>query len=660
MKKLCAMLLAALMVLSLAACEISVEDNTATDPSTELTEKYDLNEIDLDGIGELLAQRDEDTISCIQLEGLCTPVELQLMGTNLLSMTAYGITAWVEEDGAEYASIYGNLWPVIYDQNGIIFLNIWKDDIGYSCVIYPDGTYMESYPDEEYSVMIYVDEEGRMCQSQFALRFIGIEQWATGPIDMATSRDDFYYSVDDVLWTEQEYAVTARESYTISDCFELDEIFDRAKADGLYPEFDTLDELLEYNAQRFEETEEAEDSTYWPDSNREEISYLDQFYVTRDYDDLKNLISETYYDCYGGEYFTKTHTYDAQNRDISGNWCFVGEEVYRYTNEYDEQDRLTETVWYQDDAEVERFSYTYDKKGGYTETYSQKGEKKYTYGFNAQGELTAHTVYQGNKAVKTKDLKSLVKTQLLTDLWHPVIDSEPMHFSHYYDGTLPTEDPDDWTVTTAADGSRTMTRGSVDEEDGLYYGVEHRYDAQGQLLQIIYTLEGNEYSRLEYEYGEKGCIREVSYDDNQEVYTCENKYNDAGQLIRMDVRYTEPQTYYTYVTENGQEVETEVIYTERSETYRYNDQGLLVETVVLEDGNETDRTSYDYDANGYLLPRLSTYEYTYNAEGVLEQIWLIYEDDAAGAVQLRSRTVYVTPENARQLQDILRTEISWL
>jgi hypothetical protein len=69
--------------------------------------------------------------------------------------------------------------------------------------------------------------------------------------------------------------------------------------------------------------------------------------------------------------------------------------------------------------------------------------------------------------------------------------------------------------------------------------------------------------------------------------------------------------------------------------------------------------TYEYDDNGYILPSRDTFQYVYNVEGVLEGIWLIYDDWASGVAQLRSRTVYVTPENAQQLQKIMRNELTW-
>ena len=60
-----------------------------------------------------------------------------------------------------------------------------------------------------------------------------------------------------------------------------------------------------------------------------------------------------------------------------------------------------------------------------------------------------------------------------------------------------------------------------------------------------------------------------------------------------------------------------------------------------------------------MLPSLDTYEYVYNAKGILKGIWLVGKESAPGMVQLRSRTVYVTPENANQLQEIMLRELSW-
>lgn len=652
------------MLLSLAACNNTEPVGTtaptttiATEPTSEM-EHYDLTQIDLEGIGELFAQRETETLSKIQLDGLCTPVVLELEGTELVSISAYGATV-LPDPNAQYTSIYGNLIPELYDHEGMVFLNIWHDDTGYSCVIFPDGTYKETFPDSEYSVMIYVDEEQRMCQSKFALKFVGLDQWDTAPIDMAVSRDDFYYSIDDASWTKEAgYTTVARESYTISDYFVLDEIFDAAKSEGLYPEFDTVDELLAYNEQRLNSTEDEEpsDST---DTVEEKVGYFDQYFASYLYDDRNNLLTETYYDSSENVYFTKTHTYDEMNREISGSWSFGDQEVYRYTHTYNNGGLITETVWYQADQEVERFSYTHMSDGSYTKTFSQKGQKKYTYTFDSTGTLTAHSIYQNGEEIKTRDVATLVKTQQLTDLWLPLLDHEAQHYPQYYNGTVLAEDPALWNETPGYDGGRILTQGSVDQEDGLLYTTENHYDEKDRLVKVIYKQENREYSREEYEYVGNICVRQIGYDRGVKEYTCENEYNIDGQLICAKTSYVNPQTYGLSTEENGVTVETEVTYTTKIETYRYNDRGLLVETVIYEDAEERDRITYEYDVNGNILPRLDTYRYDYNVEGKPEGIWLLYEDHAAGMALLRCHTVYVTADNARQLRDIMRTELSW-
>lgn len=664
-KRILALLLAAVMLLSLEACKKNEpEEPSETQPTTVSTgqavnemEIFDLNEIDLAAIGELFAAEEEITRRKVRLDGLCTPVVLELSGTDLVSISAYGTTALVDTAAANYNSIYGNVSPVIYDHEGLIILNIWADDIGYSCVMCPDGTYMENFPDNEYSVMIYEDEEGALCQSQFAMKFVGIQQWETGPIDMATSRDDFYYSIDDASWTQEAYSVISRETYTISDCFALDEIFDNAKANGLYPDYETLDDLLEYNATEKNEHLEAPQG---PDSTREEVSYFDELRAAYEYDDQHNLLTETYYTLFENDFFVKKHTYDEKNREIAGTWLYQGEEAYRYTNTYNQKGHLAETVWYQGDKEVERFTYTYNSKGGHTQTFSQNGEKKYTYTFDESGELIAHSTYEDGKEIKTKDVKSLVKTQLLTDIWFPCMDNGTLHFDHRYDGTVPMEAPTDGEVTAAADGSYILFQESVDEEDGERYQHEYHYDAKDHLLKAIHRAEGQEFLRDEYQYDSKGLrILQTTYIDGAQDMVSKFEYNRAGQLSRLERTYVSEQTDYILTTENGEEVTKEYKYTVHAETYRYNDRGLLAETVFYADGQEIDRDTFEYDANGYVLPSMDTYQYKYNVEGILEAIWLIYEDWSAGAAQLRSRTVYVTAENARQLQQIMHDELSW-
>lgn len=656
MKKLLAFLLALAMTAGLFGCGQKVPEeplpsaDATTGPVSDGTEEFDLNETDLSTIGELLSDRELGTPYRITLKGLCTPVVLELDGIDLVSISAFEQTVPVSPEAEGYASIYGNLSPCIYDHDGIIYLNIWQGDIGYTCVLFPDGTYLEQYPDEELSLMTYVDEQGQPVQSQFAVKFNTIEQWDGAILENAASRDDFYYCIDAVEWTEEGSTVTAGEYYTISDQFDLDEIFTRLKGEGYFEEFDTLDELLAHEAA-------PEQQPHPDDTVRQEDRCIDTLIQAQEYDSRNNLITETFYEDGEEPFFIKTHQYDDKDREISGAWSCRGEEVYRYVHTYSDRGQLTETVWYTGNQEVERYTYTYRANSAYSKTFWQNGEKKYTYDFDAQGNLCGHRVYRNGQTVETQNPEALVKTQLLTDLWLPVLDNYPVSSHYYYDGTIPTEDSGAWEVTTHADGSRVLVQGETDEEDGLYYEVARSYNADGLLQQVSYRLEGTEYSREEYEYNANGaCTRVVGYQDGEPEYTTENQYNSDGLLIRSDTNYANQQSYYTYDhDDNGQEV----TYTTHSETYRYNDQGLLVETVVYEDSREVERTAWEYDRYGNVLPRLDSYEYHYDPEGILTQIELTLEDRCAGIAQLRSRTVYVTRENARQLQQIMRQELSW-
>ena len=660
MKRILMLLLIAVMLLSLVACKNDEVPPTTTLPTTEALkeemEHFDLNEIDLESIGELLVERQQDGYCKIQLDGLCTPVILELEGTDVVTVSAYGTTVCVAEEAQGYSSIYGNLWPVIYDYGELIVLNIWHDEIGYTCVIFPDNSYLETFPDEEFSVMVYEEEGGKLVQYQFAMKFLGINQWDTGPIDQATKRDDFYYSIDDAQWDAEAFHVISRDSYTISDCYELDEIFDAAKENGLYPAFDTLDELLAYNATEKGNNEQSQT----PDSTREEVRFFDELRAVYEYDSNRNLLTEDYYtDVTDSLYFTKNHTYDEQNREIAGSWIFNGEETYCYTNAYDEKDRLTETVWYQNDQEVERFVYAY-QKNGHTETFYQNGEKQYVYTFDSKGQLTAHSIFKDNEKIKTTDVKSLVKAELLTDIWFPFMDNGTVHSPYRYIGTVPTPAPADALKTTEADGSYVLIAEGVDTEFDEAYRHEYHYSADDKLLLTIHIWDGVESSRIEYQYDNNGQrILENSYLEGEKDVTTRRQYNSDGLLISLEREYADGYHDYILTEENGEEVTKEYTYTNRKETYCYNDRGLLAETVIYGDGQEFNRITYKYDNNGYVLPSMDTYEYVYNAKGILKGIWLVGKESAPGMVQLRSRTVYVTPENANQLQEIMLRELSW-
>lgn len=719
MRQLFALLLAATMLLGMTACGGN-HDTPGTDPSSEsipgestgeTTDTAPSDPAPTDPTGsvddkpliyngeryaslyEIMEKLDEDgfldvSTYTVEIGGLCAPVALHMAYSRLVSISAFDHTVYVDTEAWDYSFLYGNTTAYLYDYQDAIILNLWTDSIGYSCVMTSQGSSVD-YPSGGTSRMVYVSEDGQLQWSKTSCKFNRpMQQRDIAPIDLATSRDEFYYAIGNASFEGGSVQYGEAVHYTISDVFDLDTAFADAKAQGQYAEFDTVDELLAYNLY-LEETDPdlapGEDpysyrirKVYDDDGNLIELNeyYGDTMTARFIYDKNGNLIQEIGYHVYGVEHYTFDHEYDAQGREIAGRHSFFGDDVdYRYTLAYDDAGNLTEKVYYENDQETERFVYTYDSDGNRTsEIFSQAGIKKYGYEFNKNGDLIKHISYQDGIAVEHENVDDLIKAQLVTGVWFPIMDSEPIHSRFHYDGAEPISPPLAGEITYHDDGSWTLIHGSYDDEDGLYYESEHLYDENGLLIRTIYRTEGVETGHYVYTYDDNGnrvkfesyedgsvqsytlyeydasdlLVTEVDYSDGQETCRRENEYDASGRLIYFTIHYTEVDD-----DNNG------ISHTEYSTQYIYNEKGWLIETIQFENGVESFRDTYEYDEAGRILKNPEYYQYVYDENGMLSRIRIAYDEWVTGDVVFHYRTVYVTPETAEALRQIINDELSW-
>ncbi len=191
----------------------------------------------------------ENTGNEITIEGLITPVTFYLDGNVLVGWGVYGYYFDVDQQALPYTQLSGNVTTDLYQYEESLVLNIWHYDAGYTLIMSPDGGWIH-YPFEGRSLMVYRNDSGEMVCSQVATKFNGaVHQWDTAPLDLATSRDDFFYAEGTVVIDGNHVDYDLGEEVTISDVYDLDAMFANAKSRGYYPEFDTLDQLLEQNWQ---------------------------------------------------------------------------------------------------------------------------------------------------------------------------------------------------------------------------------------------------------------------------------------------------------------------------------------------------------------------------------------------------------------------------
>lgn len=591
----------------------------------------------------------EQEYHSITIEGLQTPVTFHLRYETLVGYTVYDYTFDVEWEAQEYTGLYGNLSADLYDYQDAVILNVWHDDIGYTLIMMPDGGWVH-YPTEGRSLMVYVDQEGELVCSKMSTKFnSSIHQWDTAPIDLAGSRDDFYYATGKCTIEGQDVRPVLVEEYTISDVFDLDAIFAQAKADGFYPEYDTVDQLLERNWADQHQPDDGQEKdtdlwyhdTYWEDGGlKGRIAYYgyDSKVYADSYDEQGRLTHRVHYD-HGMEGHSFHYTYDDRGLVTEITCREYDREIFRYVMAYDDQGRLVQRDRFRGGGHFGMQRFEYDADGGSSETWFQNGGKKYTYYFDSEGTLYRHVTYQDDIAIETEDVGSLVKAQLLLEGRLPMIDNSTVLYSYRYDGCdliYSTFTCGDHEETTYA-GSFYKPQTSIcwpEYEDGTVDSV-WSYDEAGRMTQRVYTSNGTQVGKEEYTYqGDTQVIRR--YDDQGElIYEFHRTYEDG--FLTEHVSYTEEGVY--------------------REVYRRSDDGKTVEITTYRDGQQESQYTRTYDEAGRLMYQGGDTGFLHNYDdGMLQSVIM----GGGGIAFFDYREVYVTEAQARELTDIMNEVLEWI
>ncbi len=139
---------------------------------------------------------------------------------------------------------------------------------------------------------------------------------------------------------------------------------------------------------------------------------------------------------------------------------------------------------------------------------------------------------------------------------------------------------------------------------------EYEYDSRGNLLKKISYSDGEEFNRWEYKYDSSNHKIECSYYyKSQKQDRHKYEYDRSGNLIKQIQIYCR----------NDEEKET------YSETFQYDEDGILIEEVLYYLGEESQRTYHTYNNKGALIKEDyepgGYAEYTYDSMGnLLERI----------------------------------------
>ena len=245
MKRWIFALIGVVILLGLTACA-SAPETGVPDDAYDLA--YDMT--DYDHFADIFHAKSYDEWASmgaytILLRGLHTPVLVDMDGMDVLAVLAYDQNAELGAAGA----VFQDDCPVgIRSTENAVVVNISRDYDGQT-VILTQGRCYKFQPEDNISTQVFVQEDGSLTYHRYWGEYVtSFEQWDTAPLDLCTSREQFLYETGHAEIRDGEVVLTAEETVCVSDLYDLDAMFAEAKAQGLYPEYETVEDLLAANA----------------------------------------------------------------------------------------------------------------------------------------------------------------------------------------------------------------------------------------------------------------------------------------------------------------------------------------------------------------------------------------------------------------------------
>ncbi len=187
----------------------------------------------------------------VYVTGLSTPVTLFMRRDSVYKIEAFG--HYLET--AEPHDMYGNCHHALFEVDGTIIFTWSYYSIGYNYIFTPKGCSQFDPAREDASFLLYLDYMG-----DFKYRFTNKNEADIQQSVMyyVTSYDEFYYEVGDASIVDGSIVLGNPTEYkTIGDVYSLDGMFAKGKEEGLYAEYETIEDLFAANKARREMSEHA-------------------------------------------------------------------------------------------------------------------------------------------------------------------------------------------------------------------------------------------------------------------------------------------------------------------------------------------------------------------------------------------------------------------
>ena len=182
----------------------------------------------------------------IRLEGLHTPVVVNMDGTSVLSITAFDQTVELNAMASEYFDGYS---PVDYIRSteDAVVIQINGGEMSDDFILITANKYVH-YPNQrDGHISLWVEDDGTLAYRQTYFDMSLFVQTLYEPLKNLVGRDHVLYDEGRAQIVNSEVVFTPERTVVVSDLFDLDAMFAEAKAEGLFAEYETLDELFAAN-----------------------------------------------------------------------------------------------------------------------------------------------------------------------------------------------------------------------------------------------------------------------------------------------------------------------------------------------------------------------------------------------------------------------------
>ena len=190
----------------------------------------------------------------LHLGGLHTPVIVNMNGLDVLSVTAFDQTVDLGTDGmaSDYFDGYS---PVDYIRSteDAVVIRINGGEMSDDFILITANKYVH-YPNQrDGHISLWVEDDGTLAYRQTYFDMSLFVQTLYEPLKYLAGRDHVLYDEGRAQIVNSEAVFTPERTVVVSDLFDLDAMFAEAKAEGLFAEYETVDELFEANKARNDE-----------------------------------------------------------------------------------------------------------------------------------------------------------------------------------------------------------------------------------------------------------------------------------------------------------------------------------------------------------------------------------------------------------------------